>query len=178
MATLSREGQGSETARPRVLAAGRADVVARRRGPGSCSNVRATLIWVAGGAVAVLAGCTTGGAAGSTTGDLATWELAAPTSVTTETRGLDLRVTRAGCSGGVTGDVLEPRVQYEDDRVVVTTDVEPLGDGTWTCPGNDAVAVTVELDEVLGNRELVDGGCLAAEADGMRLCDDAVRWRP
>src|SRR5690606_20640839 len=53
MATLSREGQGSETARPRVLAAGRADVVARRRGPGSCSNVRATLIWVAGGAVEI-----------------------------------------------------------------------------------------------------------------------------
>lgn len=103
-----------------------------------------------GGAVAVLAGCGTSGAAGSTTGDLATWELAAPASVTTETRGLDLRVTRAGCSGGVTGDVLESRVQYEDDRVVVTTDVEPLGDGTWTCPGNDAVAVTVELDEVLG----------------------------
>jgi len=151
--------------------------VTTRRGTARRSNARTTRAWVAGGVATVLAGCGAD-AAGPTTGDLATWELAAPASVTAETRSLDLRVTRAGCSGGVTGDVLAPRVQYEDDRVVVTTDVEPLGDGTWTCPGNDAVPVTVELDEALGDRELVDGGCLAAEAEGMRLCDDAVRWRP
>ncbi|WP_152189585.1 hypothetical protein [Georgenia satyanarayanai] len=139
------------------------------------SNVRTTAATVVGGVV--LAGCGAG-VPGAATGDLATWELADPRVVTAETRSLDVRVTRAGCSGGITGQVLEPRVQYEDGRVVVTTEVEPLGDGTWACPSNDAVTVRVELDEPLRDRDLVDGACLAAESGSVRLCEDAVRWRP
>lgn len=88
-------------------------------------------------------------------------------------------VTRLGCSGDQTGEVLEPQVTTEDDRIVVTFAVAPLPEGAYPCPGNDLVPYTVQLDDPIGSRELVDGACLSGEAASTSFCEaGAVRWRP
>lgn len=111
------------------------------------------------------------------TGDTATWQFAVPDTVDVETTALTLEVTRLGCSGGVTGDLLTPWIVYEDDRIVIQIDAEPLGDGAYDCQGNDAVPVEVELEEPIGDRELVDGACLEGDATTTAACEGgAVRW--
>lgn len=111
-------------------------------------------------------------------GDVASWSLSLDHQLLDPaTSLLVLDVTRLGCSGGVTGSVLDPVVVYEDDRVLIRTDVEPVG-GANDCQGNDAVSVEVALDESLGMRELVDGACLEGEAVGTAACQSAVRWVP
>ncbi len=131
------------------------------------SNVRTTVA-VVGGVAAVLAGCA------GPDGDVATWELRSP--VDESSRSLDVLVTRLGCASGVTGDVLAPRVEYEDDRIVVIIDVERFTEGAADCQDNDAVPDVVELDEPVGDREVVDGACLDGEATGTAPCSDPVRW--
>lgn len=110
-------------------------------------------------------------------GDVASWLLSEDQLLDPTTSFLVLDVTRLGCSGGVTGSVLDPVVVYEPDRVVIRTDVEPVG-GANDCQGNDAVAVEIALDESLGMRELVDAACLHGEAVGTAACPGAVRWAP
>lgn len=110
-------------------------------------------------------------------GDIATWLLTEGELLDPMTSFLVLDVTRLGCSGGTTGSVLDPVVVYEADRVLIRTDVNPVG-GNNTCPGNDAVSVELSLDESLGMRELVDVACLEGEAVGTEGCQSAVRWAP
>ncbi|WP_134764780.1 hypothetical protein [Nocardioides sp. 1609] len=50
----------------------------------------------------------------------------------------------------------DPVVVETDDRVVVT--ITSHGDGNYTCVDNPSVPVTLDLDEPLGDREIVDGG--------------------
>lgn len=110
-------------------------------------------------------------------GDVASWLLSEDQLLDPTTSFLVLDVTRLGCSGGVTGSVLDPVVVSEPDRVVIRTDVEPVG-GANDCQGNDAVSVEIALDESLGMRELVDAACLHGEAVGTAACPGAVRWAP
>ncbi|MHA7141791.1 hypothetical protein ACX80T_09680 [Arthrobacter sp. Sr33] len=80
----------------------------------------------------------------------------------------------------MTGPVLEPKVRYEEDQIVIRTDVEALPEAGYDCPGNDMVSLTVDLAEPVGARKLVDGGCLAGEAATTPFCEnDGVRtpWR-
>jgi hypothetical protein len=70
---------------------------------------------------------------------------------------------------------------YEDSRILVHVAVAPLPvpDGIYACPGNDAVAVTVQLDEAVGERDLVDAECIGGAAETTAFCvDDGVRWSP
>ncbi|MCK0112946.1 hypothetical protein MWU75_12425 [Ornithinimicrobium sp. F0845] len=107
-------------------------------------------------------------------GDPASWRLLDPGSVTEESRTLRVGVTRAACSGGRTGQVLEPVVTAEGDRVLIRIDVEPLPSGLYACPGNDEVEVEVVLDEPLGQRDLFDLACQDTE---YRVpCDDHIQW--
>lgn len=122
------------------------------------------------GVVLLTAGCSAGG------GDAATWELRAPDDVTATSRSLDIGVTRLGCASGMTGEVLEPQVVYETERIVIQVDVAPFAEEAADCQGNDVVPVTVELDEAVGDRELVDGACLDGEAVDTSFCMDATRW--
>ncbi|QTV79195.1 hypothetical protein [Microbacterium sp. NIBRBAC000506063] len=127
---------------------------------------------IAVASVLMLAGC--GSAA---RGDIATWELRDAASVTASTTELEVLVTRLGCANGETGDVHVPQVSYENDRVIVRIDVEPLPSGAYNCQGNDAVPVTVSLSEPLGDRLLVDGACAEADAAITVFCGhDGVRW--
>ena len=90
--------------------------------------------------------------------DPATWALpgAAPGPAATS---VPILVTEMGCASGQSseGRVAEPIVEYTDDAVLLTTRVEPLAGNGFTCPGNPSTEVTVQLDEPLGDRELLDG---------------------
>lgn len=125
-------------------------------------------------ALLVLAGCAPAEPA------IAVWHLLNPADVESETTRLELGVTRVECSSGVTGDVLEPiEVQYEDDRILLRTDVEPLGLDAADCQGNPVVPVTVDLAEPIGDRALVDVACTRAPVSTTTWCeDDGVRWSP
>ena len=110
-------------------------------------------------------------------GATATWTVVDDDPPTTTAESFTAMVERLGCSGGETGEVLEPAVVANEVRVVVTVSVEPLPPGGYTCPGNKAVPYVVELDEPIGERQLVDGACLSGEAVSTSKCSDgAVRW--
>ncbi len=97
--------------------------------------------------VLLLSGCNEGGAAEvaavseappAPIGDTATWQVLAPDPVGPTTRNLTLGVTRLSCAGGKTGTVLTPQVTYEAKRIIIRTDVAPMGGGAFDCQGNDA----------------------------------------
>ncbi|MCO8129353.1 META domain-containing protein [Acidimicrobiia bacterium EGI L10123] len=113
-------------------------------------------------------------------GDTAVWNVDAADPPTPSATSVTALVTRLGCSGGETGEVLAPVVSADAERVVVTFSVESLPpEGEYECPGNPAVPYVVELDEPLGDRELVDGACLEGEAASTSHCSEgAVRWSP
>jgi hypothetical protein len=108
-------------------------------------------------------------------GEPGTWELLEAGAVTASTTVLHLGVTRVDCSSGVTGKVLEPKVTYEQTRIVIETDVEPLNLEVATCPGNPPVRVRLELSEPIGERDLVDGYCSSGEGPHTSHCFTAVR---
>ncbi|MEM9513984.1 MAG: hypothetical protein AAGA42_03920 [Actinomycetota bacterium] len=116
---------------------------------------------------------------GSDGGDPALW-LLGDEQVTSQTRQFEALVSRVGCSGGVTGEVLEPRVSLSDDKITVRIDVVPLEvSASQRCPGNDPVPVMVDLGEPIGDRRLIDGGCSDGAASALRACaQDGTRWEP
>lgn len=139
------------------------------------AGARARALLAVGAVLVLIAACSSGAQGGSAaSGDTATWELIS--DVGAESRTLEIGVTRLGCAGGVTGEVLEPRVIYEDTRIVVEVDVAALGDGAYSCPGNDVVPIVVELTEPVRDRTLVDGACLDGEAGTTSFCVTEVRW--
>ncbi|KRC88917.1 hypothetical protein ASE25_13990 [Terrabacter sp. Root85] len=102
-------------------------------------------------------------------------------ALTQDSTHIELSVTRLDCASGKTGTVLEPEVRFEAARVIITASVAPLPQGVgYNCQGNDSVSVSVDLDEPVGQRSLVDGTCLGGEAANTAVCvDDAgVRWKP
>jgi hypothetical protein len=140
---------------------------------GAVNRAVATLV-LAIGAV-LLAGCSP---ALSPPG-LGVWQLTNVDSVEPSTESLDIEVSRLECSGGVTGEVLEPVVTFEPGRILIRSDVAPLPDGAYDCRGNDWVAVAVELGESVGDREIVDAACLDERAASTVFCEDGgVRWSP
>ena len=86
------------------------------------------------------------------------------------------------CSSGQERTVRPPRVDVEDEQVVVTFSVEPLPSGGYNnCLGIPGQPYTVEVGERIGNRHLVDGFCLqtgplveSAHCES----DRGVRWTP
>jgi hypothetical protein len=122
-----------------------------------------------------LAGCASAPAGAS----VGVWQLTEPESIDAATTILELEVTRLECAGGVTGEVLEPVVTFEPDRILIRTDVLPLPEGAYDCQSNDWVPVTVELSEAIGDRHLMDAACLDDEAASTVFCEDGgVRWSP
>jgi heat shock protein HslJ len=110
-------------------------------------------------------------------GDTAVWDVDAAIPPAPSSTYFTVMVTRLGCNGGETGKVLEPDVSADGEQVVVTFSVEPMSGGD--CPSNNSVRYVVELGEPLGDRDLVDGACLAGEAAATSFCSEgAVRWPP
>ena len=142
-------------------------------GRGSARSIVAAV----GVGLALLSGCSEVVTGPGEDGDLGTWELADPAAVTASSRQVTLAVTRLGCASGYTGKVLQPKVTYEPERIVIQADVERLaGDGVQTCQGNPAVRITLGLSEPIGERQLVDGMCLLDREPHVVMCDDPVRW--
>ncbi len=111
-------------------------------------------------------------------GDAAVWTTApdAPPAPTAST--FTALVSRLGCHGGVTGEVLRPGVVAGADEVVVTFTVEAAGTGDQDCPSNDVVPYVVDVGVAIGDRALVDGSCRpGGPAETTTFCDpDGVRW--
>lgn len=127
----------------------------------------------------VVAACGSDPAPGDAEGTTAVWSVDSEDPATTATESFTALVTRLGCSGVVTGEVLEPILSADDEQLVVTFSVEPLPAGDYTCPGNESVPFLVGLEEPVGQRELVDGACLSGDAVSTSHCSDgAVRWSP
>lgn len=125
------------------------------------------LVWIAG--------CGSDGGAG----DAAVWEIDETAPPTAESTAFTALVTRLGCASGETGNVQEPQIALEPDRVVVTFSVESLSGGDESCPGNKFVPYEVEVDEPIGDRTLIDGACLAEEAESTSFCSGgSERWSP
>ncbi len=106
------------------------------------------------------------------------WTLPPDAGVTAQSRKFTVAVTRLACSGGVTGEVLQPTMKETGSRVTITFEVASLGSGDFTCPGNDEVLYRIALDEPIGERELFDGQCSKGnEAATTSFCEDGgVRW--
>lgn len=114
-------------------------------------------------------------------GDVAVWKLESGTDVVDSSTTFTALVNRLGCSGGVTGEVLEPTIEVSETEVVVTFFVEALdSDLEQTCPGNDEVPYEVILAEPIGERPLLDGSCRSGgEAASTSFCAaGAARWVP
>jgi len=124
--------------------------------------------------VAVLASCSTGSDA-----DSAIWSVQ-PDSIDASATGLTALLTRAGCNVGDTGEVREPSISLGKSEIKVTFEVEPAPDGPQLCPGNDVVAVAVDLGEPIGDRALIDGSCVEGRAASTTgACSGGpVRWEP
>ena len=110
------------------------------------------------------------------TGETATWQLGDSVNLGSDSTSIEVEVTRLGCASGVTGETLAPIVTYSSEQIAIRIDVEPFdGDGA-ECPGNDAVPVVVQLDQPLGQRTLIDGGCLRSDAANTATCESDLRW--
>ncbi|MGI9556774.1 MAG: hypothetical protein ACR2N5_02415, partial [Solirubrobacterales bacterium] len=92
------------------------------------------------------------------TGAAAEWSLTPDDPLpSADTRSLPIHVFENLCNSGedAVGRVQEPRVEYFSRRILVTFWVTPRG-GFQTCPSNPPTPFTLELDEPLGDRKLVD----------------------
>lgn len=61
------------------------------------------------------------------------------------------------CSGGrgLNADNIEIDIDYTEDSIAILVSADPLEDGFYTCPLNPS-SFTIELDEPVGDRSLVD----------------------
>lgn len=132
-----------------------------------------SLVGVGTLATVLLVGCAASQPQGAA---VATWQLVETRSVTSLSQELHVSVTRLGCASGKTGSVLAPQVKVEADRILIRTDVAAL-EGAHECPSNDSVALTINLGQPIGDRQLVDAACLETEASSTTFCsDNGLRW--
>lgn len=90
---------------------------------------------------------------------VAEWEPAPGQDLAPETQEVEIVVHEIGCADGdsAEGRIEEPEVEYTSDAVIVTVRVRAKG-GDVTCPGNPLTPHVLELEEPIGERELLDGG--------------------
>jgi hypothetical protein len=126
---------------------------------------------VAAAAVAVgLAGCVGDPSA------RATWTVIG--EVTPASESIEIGVMRADCANGVTGELLDPVVTSDENRITIQARAAPNGLTGADCPQNDVVTQTVELGEPVGDREIFDAICLDPTMSDYSWCrdDGGVRW--
>lgn len=100
----------------------------------------------------------------------AQWALDPDVELTPETTELPLLVGEVACASGRAAEGrIDVDVEYGDEQLVVTAWVRPLP-GAQNCPGNPPTPFLLQLDEPLGDRELVNG----AEDEIARRPLDAV----
>ncbi len=97
----------------------------------------------------------------------ARWELAPGQQLTRDVRTFEVLVTEQACASGQSpeGRIMPAAAIYLETSIIVIFGVRPLP-GAQTCQGNPSLMVTLELDEPLGDRALLDGSALPAEPRG------------
>jgi hypothetical protein len=112
-------------------------------------------------------------------GDTAVWSIDPSTPVADTAASFTAQVSRLGCSGGETGEVLAPDVTLGETEIVVEFRVAPLDpDTAYECPSNDLVPYDVDLGEPIGDRALIDGACAGEAAETVFCWDGDVRRPP
>ncbi len=91
--------------------------------------------------------------------EVAPWEPAPGADLSPATTRIEVLVNERACSGGTSaeGRIAPPTIEYEAETVTITLAVIPVT-GPAPCPGNPDTPYTVELDEPLGDRTILDGG--------------------
>lgn len=99
--------------------------------------------------------------------ETARWELAPGQQLTPDSRTFEVLVTEQGCSSGQgpEGRIVPAAAIYLETSITVIFAVRPLP-GAQTCQGAPPASVTLELDEPLGDRQLLDGSVIPAEPRG------------
>jgi len=94
----------------------------------------------------------------------ARWELAPGERPTADSRRFDVVVTAQDCSSGQSpeGRIVPAAAIYQETSIIVIFGVRPLP-GAQTCQGAPPATVTLELEEPLGDRRLLDGSVFPAE---------------
>ena len=109
----------------------------------------------------------------------AQWTLLDPAGVNSSSTSLDLGVMRLACSSGVTGEVTSTQVELSNDQIAIGIVVEPLEGEAHACQGNETAPYTLELQEPVGDRTLIDASCLEGEWHKTPGCSDSgIRWTP
>lgn len=110
----------------------------------------------------------------------AVWTVAPGQDLDSRTTKIEVLVSRVGCNSGVTGQVVEPEIQLDDDRVIVAFSVQPGEPAAADCQGNPEVPYVLTLPVPLGSRQLVDGQCLNDEDTARTVhCErGGVRYDP
>jgi hypothetical protein len=91
--------------------------------------------------------------------EVAPWEPAPGADLTPAATRIEVLVNERACSGGTSaeGRIAPPTIEYGPETVAITLAVIPVT-GDAPCPSNPDTPFTVELDEPLGDRTLLDGG--------------------
>ncbi|WP_345474389.1 hypothetical protein QMQ05_07755 [Glutamicibacter ectropisis] len=111
----------------------------------------------------------------------AQWSLIDSTLVTPASTKLELGVMRIACSSGNTGEVTGTQVDYSATTISIGIVVEPLEDKPQSCQSNETVPFTLELEEPVGQRTLIDASCAREDqpADDSQGCaEHGLRWQP
>ncbi|UUX60540.1 hypothetical protein [Glutamicibacter halophytocola] len=111
----------------------------------------------------------------------AQWSLMDSSAVTSKSTSLDLGVMRIACGSGVTGGITGAQVDYGEENITIGMVVEPLTGAPQTCQSNETVPYTLELEEPVGQRTLIDASCAAADTplDETGGCgQEGIRWAP
>lgn len=89
---------------------------------------------------------------------LVEFELAPDAELTASSTVVDVLVTERACTGSTPVDdrLDRPRIVYGETTVDVLFTADPLEGDAFTCPDNPSAAVTITLEEPLGDRQLRD----------------------
>lgn len=106
--------------------------------------------------------------------DAATWALDPDDPPDPAHAVVTVLVTRAECTDGAAGPLLEPEVEDMGDAVRIRISAGP-GDGP--CPTDEPVPVEVDLGAPLGERSLIDGACMDDSYGLVEACEGGwSRW--
>lgn len=89
----------------------------------------------------------------------ASWAPSADADLSSESTVISLDVIEQACASATPaeGRIVVRDIRYEEDAIVVTLGVIPRAGGSNLCPSNPITPFTLELDEPLNGRELLDG---------------------
>lgn len=87
------------------------------------------------------------------------WRVDPASPPTPESTSFPIEVMEHECASGQPPDgrIAEPIVDYGEDVITITIPVREV-EGVATCPSNPWTPFVLELDEPIGDRQLVDGG--------------------